>query len=189
MDTITSLLGPAADAVMDRLKNEMCSPVLEHFGVQRTSFLGRVICEFFEALTLQQVMAFVRGQGNTCNTIVGDLIQAIGEALVGELVELFGVNERSPMYTYLVAPIIEMITNSIFRNTEFTNSVSNRICSLDFTSLLQAAGVSGGAASALVSRARGGASSTAPAATSASPTSTASSTTGAAPAARSTSRD
>lgn len=156
MNTIRDFLGSAGDAILDRIANEMCGPVLQHFGVQRTSFLGRVICEAFENLQVSQITAFMRGDTSACQVIAQDLVQAIGEALVDELIEMFGVQQNTPMYRALVAPIIEMITNSVFRNTEFTRGISNSICNLDFSGIMQSAGVSGTAASGLMNALRSG---------------------------------
>lgn len=156
MNTIRSFLGSAGDAILDRIANEMCGPVLTHFGVQRTSFLGRVICEAFENLQASQITAFMRGETTACQVIAQDLVQAIGEALVDEIIELFGVQQNTPMYRAVVAPIIEMITNSVFRNTEFTRGISNSICNLDFSGIMQSAGISGSSASGLMNALRGG---------------------------------
>jgi hypothetical protein len=153
MDVIGGVVGNAAGGLIENLKNRFARFVLERIGINPDGVLASVAINVFENLELSEVWALVQGDRSRCPLIARELLEAIGETMFEKMPEMLGYQPQG----WIATTLREMSGRAIFRNNEVIARVSQSICDLDLSRLLQSAGASSEQAEQLQQAVRSGA--------------------------------
>lgn len=157
LDTISGFLDSAGDAVVDNIKYQACEAILERFGVGRDNFFGQVICNAFENLRMEEISGLISGDDNICQTLAGNLVEGLSEALMEKLSnDVFNLEEDSFLNVALARPVREMLENALLNNTGLSQRIAQGICELDFSQIFSDADVPASLSSGLSSILGGG---------------------------------
>lgn len=146
LDVVSSIFGSSADAITDRIKEQIGIFVLRALNVNTDGFLGKILINVFENLEISEVFALVTGREDRCKIIARELIEAVGETIIEKIPEHFGIGQDS-----FIFPILrEMITNNIVRNNQMIDRLANTLCNLQMSNILSNSGINRSQASSLM---------------------------------------
>jgi hypothetical protein len=134
LDFISSL----PSSVIDSLQQAAAKWIIEKLGFEPDSFFARAIINSIENIDLSDLSAVLSGDRNACETLVKRLLESVAEALVEKFVEeTLDLDIDNP----IASSIMETMTNAFIRDNSIITSISNVICGINFSDIINFSGI------------------------------------------------